>query len=62
MTSISRVALLGLIGTIVEWYDYYLFIYAALLAFPTLFFPSKSYLISMLASVSSYAIAFLQGL
>ncbi|MQL56326.1 MFS transporter [Acidianus ambivalens] len=58
MSSISRVALLGLIGTIVEWYDYYLFIYAALLAFPTLFFPSKSYLISMLASVSSYAIAF----
>lgn len=39
MSSISRVAALGLIGTIVEWYDYYLFIYAALLAFPTIFFP-----------------------
>ncbi|WP_236752215.1 MFS transporter [Acidianus sp. HS-5] len=58
MSSISRVAALGLIGTIVEWYDYYLFIYAALLAFPTIFFPSNSYLISILASVSSYAIAF----
>ncbi len=58
MSSISRIAALGLIGTIIEWYDYYLFIYAALLAFPTIFFPSKSYLISMIASVSSYAIAF----
>ncbi|BCU69740.1 MFS transporter [Stygiolobus caldivivus] len=58
MSSISKVAVLGLIGTIIEWYDYYLFIYAALLAFPTLFFPSSSYLVSILASVSSYAIAF----
>ncbi|QKQ99764.1 MHS family MFS transporter [Metallosphaera tengchongensis] len=53
-----RVIALGLIGTTIEWYDYYLFIYAALLAFPSIFFPSKEYLISLLASVSSYAIAF----
>jgi len=58
MSSVSRVAILGLIGTTIEWYDYYLFIYAALLAFPKLFFPSSNYLVSILASVSSYAIAF----
>lgn len=53
-----RVIALGLIGTAIEWYDYYLFIYAALLAFPSIFFPSKEYLVSLLASVSSYAVAF----
>jgi len=53
-----RVIALGLIGTVIEWYDYYLFIYAALLAFPSIFFPSKEYLVSLLASVSSYAVAF----
>jgi len=58
MSSVSRVAILGLVGTTIEWYDYYLFIYAALLAFPKLFFPSSNYLVSILASVSSYAIAF----
>jgi len=58
MSSVSRVAILGLVGTTIEWYDYYLFIYAALLAFPELFFPSSNYLVSILASVSSYAIAF----
>ena len=53
-----RVAVLGFIGTAIEWYDYYLFIYAALLAFPALFFPSSNYLVSTLAAVSSYAVAF----
>lgn len=58
MSQVTRVTLLGLIGTAIEWYDYYLFIYAALLAFPKLFFPSSNYLVSILASVSSYAVAF----
>ncbi|MGC9106288.1 MAG: MFS transporter [Thermoprotei archaeon] len=58
MPGLYRSALLGLIGTTIEWYDYYLFIFAALLAFPSIFFPSQDYLVSILASVSSYAVAF----
>jgi MFS family permease len=54
----KRILALGVIGTAIEWYDYYLFIYAALLAFTSIFFPSKEYLVSLLASVSSYAVAF----
>jgi hypothetical protein len=38
-TSIRKVVVASLIGTTIEWYDYFIFATAAALFFPAVFFP-----------------------
>lgn len=53
-----KVAMASLIGSAVEWYDYFIYgTYAALL-FPKLFFPSMDPLAGTLAAFATYAVGF----
>jgi MFS family permease len=53
-----RVAIAGLIGTTIEWYDFFIYALAATLVFAPQFFPSTSSLASTLAALSTFAIGF----
>jgi metabolite-proton symporter len=48
----------SLIGTTIEFFDFYIFATAAVLVFPKLFFPSTDPASAMLASLATFAIAF----
>lgn len=54
----TKVALASLIGTSVEWYDFYVYGTAAALVFPKLFFPEYSAGAGLLAALSTYAVGF----
>ena len=54
----TKVAFASLIGTTVEWYDFYIYGTAAALVFPQLFFPSFSPGAGLLAALSTYAVGF----
>src|ERR671938_533973 len=58
-TSINQVALSGLIGATVEWYDFFLYGTAAALAFGQLFFPSSDPLVGTVAAYGSFAFGYL---
>ena len=53
-----RAVAANLIGTVLEWYDFYVFGTATALAFAPLFFPSESPLAGTLAAFATYAIGF----
>ncbi|SDV51560.1 MFS transporter [Chitinasiproducens palmae] len=55
----ARVAFASLIGTAVEWYDFFLFGICAALIFPKAFFPSQTPAIALLASFATFGVAFL---
>ncbi|MDX3900843.1 MAG: MFS transporter [Sphingobium sp.] len=55
----KRVLAASLIGTAVEFYDFYIYATAASLVFPSLFFPSSSPTAQLMASYGSLALAFL---
>jgi MFS transporter, MHS family, shikimate and dehydroshikimate transport protein len=54
----TKVAFASLIGTTVEWYDFYIYGTAAALVFPQLFFPEFSEAAGLLAALSTYAVGF----
>lgn len=54
-----RVAVAGLIGTTIEWYDFFVYALAATLVFAQQFFPSSSTVASNLAALSTFAIGFI---
>ena len=54
-----QVLLASMIGTTIEFYDFYIYATAAVLAFPRLFFPSTDPASAVLASLATFAIAFL---
>lgn len=54
----KRVLAASLIGTAVEFYDFYIYATAASLIFPSLFFPSSSPTAQLMASYGSLALAF----
>ncbi|MBT9252639.1 MAG: MFS transporter [Brockia lithotrophica] len=56
--SLGRVVLASLAGSVVEWYDYFLYGTAAGLVFGELFFPSEDELTSLMASFATFAVAF----
>jgi MFS transporter, MHS family, shikimate and dehydroshikimate transport protein len=56
--SIKLVAFASLIGTAVEWYDFYLYGTAAALVFNRLYFPTFDPLTGTLAAFSTYALGF----
>ncbi len=51
-----KVAVATLIGTSVEWYDYGIYGFAAAVVFPTVFFPTMSPPVAVLASFATLAI------
>lgn len=55
----ARVLTASLVGTAVEFYDFYIYATAASLVFPTLFFPSESASAQLMSSYATFAIAFI---
>src|SRR6186713_3038254 len=54
----SQVLFASLIGTTIEFFDFYIYATAAVLVFPRLFFPSSDPATATLASLATFAIAF----
>ncbi|WP_203311009.1 MFS transporter [Sphingomonas beigongshangi] len=57
--SVRRVLTASLVGTAVEFYDFYIYATAAALIFPTLFFPGESAAARQALSFATFAVAFL---
>jgi metabolite-proton symporter len=57
-TSIRLIALASLIGTTIEWYDFFLYGTAAALVLNKLFFPTFDPLSGTLASLATYSVGF----
>ncbi|MET0180333.1 MAG: MFS transporter [Novosphingobium sp.] len=55
----SRVLLASLVGTAVEFYDFYIYATAAALVFGPLFFPASSPSAQLLAAYASFGVAFI---
>ncbi len=56
--SIRRILLASLVGTAVEFYDFYIYATAAALVFGPLFFPSESASAQLFAAYASFGLAF----
>src|SRR5256885_5794824 len=56
--SIRLVAVASMIGTTIEWYDFFLYGTAAALVFNRLFFPTFDPLVGTLASFGTYTVGF----
>jgi metabolite-proton symporter len=54
----ARVLLASLIGTTIEFFDFYVYATAAVLVFPTLFFPTSDPTSAILQSFATFSIAF----
>lgn len=59
VNSPGQVLFASLIGTTIEFFDFYIYATAAVLVFPKLFFPSSDPASARLASLATFAIAFL---
>jgi MHS family shikimate/dehydroshikimate transporter-like MFS transporter len=58
MQRVGTIAFAGMIGTIIEWYDFLIYGTAAALVFNKLFFPNFDPRIGTLASLGSFAVGF----
>ena len=54
----ARVLTASLVGTTIEFFDFYVYATAAVLVFPTLFFPNSDPTSALLASFATFSIAF----
>jgi metabolite-proton symporter len=54
----SRILFASLIGTTIEFFDFYIYATAAVLVFPTLFFPKQDPTTATLQSFATFALAF----
>lgn len=59
INSPARVLFASLIGTTIEFFDFYIYATAAVLVFPTLFFPAGDGSAAMLQSLATFAVAFI---
>ena len=59
VNSPGTVLFASLIGTTIEFFDFYIYATAAVLVFPRLFFPATDPASATLASMATFAIAFL---
>ena len=57
-TSLWQVIGASVIGTIMEWYDFFIFAAAAALVFPALFFPEREPLTGTLLAFGTYGLGF----
>src|SRR5437879_13282933 len=57
--SVRRVLFASLVGTTIEFFDFYIYATAAVLVFPRLFFPAFDPASATLASLATFGIAFL---
>ena len=57
--AIRKVAFASLVGTTIEWYDFFLYGTASALVFAPLFFPKYDPLTGTLASYGTYAVGFI---
>src|SRR6201989_1401883 len=55
---VGRILTASLIGTTIEYFDFYIYATAAVLVFPKLFFPASDPASARLASLATVAIAF----
>src|SRR5437764_5958061 len=55
----GQVLFASMIGTTIEFFDFYIYATAAVLVFPRLFFPSSDPATATLASLATFAIAFI---
>ncbi len=58
VNSPRRVLFASLIGTTIEFFDFYIYATAAVLVFPALFFPGEDATTAMLSSFATFSIAF----
>src|SRR6478672_12983978 len=58
LNSPAQVLFASLIGTTIEFFDFYIHATAAVLVFPKLFFPSTDPASATLASLATFAVAF----
>ncbi|WP_236638319.1 MFS transporter [Mangrovicoccus ximenensis] len=58
MNSPARVLGASLVGTTIEFFDFYVYATAAVLVFPALFFPGSDPMTALLASFATFSIAF----
>jgi MHS family shikimate/dehydroshikimate transporter-like MFS transporter len=58
ISDIKKVALASLIGTTIEWYDFFIYGTAAALVFPALFFPEQTPLVGALLSFATFGVGF----
>lgn len=56
--SVRRILVASLIGTTIEFFDFYIYATAAVLVFPKLFFPSSNPAAATLQSLATFALAF----
>src|SRR3982751_3621614 len=59
VNSRGRVIVASLVGTSIEFYDFYVYATAAVLVFPSLFFPNDSPAAAQLSSFVTFGLAFL---
>jgi len=53
-----RAGLASVVGTTIEWYDFYVYATAAAIVFPQVFFPEVNHALGTLASFGTYAVAY----
>lgn len=58
---VRRILAASLIGTTIEFFDFYIYATAAVLVFPKLFFPAGDGAAATLASLATFALAFSPG-
>ena len=54
----SKILMASMIGTMIEYFDFYIYSTAAVLVFPKLFFPMSSPTAATLESLATFALAF----
>src|SRR5688572_19957480 len=57
--TLRRVVFASTIGTTIEWYDFYIYGFAAALVFNKVFFPQSDPLVGTLLAFATYALGFL---
>ena len=54
----KRIVIASMVGTTIEFYDFYIYATAAVSLFPLLFFPKSESAAALLASMATFGVAF----
>ncbi|MBV8629019.1 MAG: MFS transporter, partial [Paraburkholderia sp.] len=58
-SAVNRVLVASVVGTAIEWYDFFLYATASALVFAKLFFPSFDPMVGTIAAFGSFAVGYL---